>query len=90
MNTEILFELTSRALWLSVMYALPAVVVASVVGLVIALLQAVTSLQDSTISQGLKLVATALTLLALGRWMGAGILAFAEVVLQEVLPSVPR
>ncbi len=78
MNHKLLLELTSQALWLSLVAATPVIVVASAVGLLVSTIQAVTSLQDSTVSQGIKLFASVLALLVSAPWAGTLILKFAE------------
>lgn len=75
-----------KALWLLMLTAAPAVLVATVIGLVVAVLQAATQLQDQTISQSLKLGAVLLTLLVGGPWMGSQIYRFAD----EIFSVFPR
>ncbi len=82
--TAPLGELTSlaeQALVLSLAVTLPVVAVAALVGLVVAVLQAATQVQDATLAHLPRLVAVALALAALGPWMGREIAGFAARVL---------
>lgn len=56
-------------LWLS----LPPIVVASLVGILFSLVQALTQIQEQTLSFGVKLVAVGLTLYLTARWIGGEI-----------------
>ena len=72
-----LVALAQEALLLSVAVSLPAVAVAALVGLVVAVLQAATQVQDVTLAHLPRLVVVALALAIAGPWMGAQIAAFA-------------
>ncbi len=69
--------LTQSALVLAIAVSLPPLLVAAFVGLVVSGVQAVTQLQDATLSHLPRLVAVALTLVLVGPWMGGEIAAFA-------------
>jgi type III secretion HrpO family protein len=66
-----------EALLLSIAVTLPAVAVAAAVGLVVAVLQAATQIQDVTIAHLPRFLAVAAVLAVLGPWMGHQIAAFA-------------
>jgi type III secretion HrpO family protein len=70
-----------EALLLSVAVALPVVAVAAIVGLVVAVLQAATQIQDATIAHLPRFLAVAVALAVLGPWMGRQIAAFASRIL---------
>jgi len=79
-----LYELSQRAqeaLLLSVAVTLPVVAIAAVVGLVVAVLQAATQIQDYTLAHLPRMLAVAVGLAVLGPWMGRQIAAFAARVL---------
>lgn len=78
MDLDNLVQLTSRAMLLCLMVSLPVVVVAALVGLLISFLQAITSLQDQSISQAAKLVAVVLALLISAPWGASLVLGFAR------------
>ncbi len=75
-----LVELTAlgqEALWLALAISLPVVGVAALVGLVVAVLQAMTQVQDLTLGHLPRLVFVAVTLALVGPWMGAEVASFA-------------
>ena len=61
MDYDNIGRMTTTALTLCIVISLPAVLVAAVIGLLVSFVQAVTSLQDSSISHSIKLVAVAVT-----------------------------
>jgi type III secretion protein S len=78
MGYDNLLDLTSQALTMCAMLSMPAVVVSAVVGLMVSFVQAITSLQDSSISQGLKLMAVTVVVFVAAPWAGSTLLRFAE------------
>jgi len=72
-----LVALAQEALLLSVAVSLPVVGVAALVGLLVAVLQAATQVQDITLAHLPRLVLVAVALAIAGPWMGAQIAAFA-------------
>jgi flagellar biosynthetic protein FliQ len=66
-----------EALVLAIAVSLPVVAVAAAVGLVVAVLQAATQVQDPTLSHLPRLIAVALALALLAPWMGHQIATFA-------------
>jgi flagellar biosynthesis protein FliQ len=80
-------DLTLRAqeaLLLSVAVALPVVAVAAMVGLIVAVLQAATQIQDVTIAHLPRFLAVAAALAVLGPWMGREIAAFTARILLDL------
>ncbi|MFM0515325.1 type III secretion system export apparatus subunit SctS [Paraburkholderia sp. RL17-373-BIF-A] len=71
-------QLTSELLWLVLILSLPTVLVASVVGILISLVQALTQVQDQTVPFLVKLVATCLTLAMSYRWTGDALFIYTE------------
>jgi type III secretion protein S len=78
MGTEDISRVTSEALLLCLIVSLPTVLVAATVGLLIAFVQAVTSLQEQAIGQGAKMIAVLVTLLIAAPWGARTILEFAN------------
>ena len=66
----------SKAMYLVLMISMPPIIVGSVVGLLFSLFQAVTQLQEQTLSFGVKLIAVSLTILATAGWLGGLLLAY--------------
>jgi len=59
-----------HALYLVLWLSLPPIIVASVVGTLFSLFQALTQIQEQTLSFGVKLIATMVTLALTARWVG--------------------
>lgn len=78
MSPAVLLEHAQGALVLSLLVALPVLVVAAVVGLVVAAFQAASQIQDPTIAHLPRLLAVVAALVVLGPWMGAQVGTFAE------------
>ena len=69
MDTAMVVDLGRQALWMTMLISAPLLGVALVVGLVIGIFQAATSINEQTLSFIPKLVALGLTLAVLGGWM---------------------
>ena len=69
MAEDILIETLRQMLIVSLLLAAPALGVAMIVGLVVGLLQAVTSIQEQTLAFVPKLIGIILVLILLGHWM---------------------
>jgi type III secretion protein S len=82
MNIDALIGLATQGLLLCLYVSLPIVVIAAGVGLVVSFLQAVTSLQDQTLSFGVKQVAVVVALVVAAPISAAAVLRFANQVLQ--------
>lgn len=67
-----------EALLLMLAVSLPVLLVSAVVGGVVAVFQAASQLQDSTVSHLPRMLAVAAALVALGPWMAHQVAAFAE------------
>lgn len=76
MNYAASVRLSAEALMRCVVLSLPAVVVSALVGLLVSLFQTGTSLQDQSISQGLKLLIV--VVVASAPWAGATLQRFSE------------
>lgn len=60
----------ARGLMLVLLLSLPPIVVASLVGTLVSLLQALTQVQEQTLSFGFKLVAVGVTIFVTAPWLG--------------------
>lgn len=79
----------SQALLLTLWLSLPPIVVASVVGTLFALVQALTQIQEQTLSFAVKLVAVGLTIFLTARWVGGEIFNY-TVMLFDTFPKLVR
>ena len=68
MDTTIVVELGSQALWITLLVSAPLLLVALGVGLVVGIVQAATSVNEATLSFIPKLVAMSVTLAVVGGW----------------------
>lgn len=68
----------SKAMYLVLILSMPPIVVGSVVGLLFSLFQAITQLQEQTLSFGVKLIAVSLTILGTASWLGGMLLSYGE------------
>ena len=84
MGTDIIVHLTQSLLWLVLMLSLPVVVVASVVGIIVSLVQALTQIQEQTIQFLVKLVAVSIVLVATYRWTGDTLLSYATLSFNQI------
>lgn len=65
------------------------IAVASVVGIIVSLLQAMTQIQEQTLSFGIKLIAVGIALAAMAGTIGSEILTFATNIFDE-FPNIVR
>lgn len=75
--SNLLGESAISALLLAIAIGLPVLVVAALVGSLVAALQAATQIQDPTIAHLPRLLAVAATLAAMGGWMARELMQFA-------------
>jgi flagellar biosynthesis protein FliQ len=88
MEPATLVEQAQNALMLSIAVALPVLLVAAIVGLIVAAFQAASQIQDPTIAHLPRLLAVIAALVVLGPWMGSQIGTFAERML--TMPATQR
>jgi flagellar biosynthetic protein FliQ len=72
-----LVQYAREALLLAATLSLPIIGVAAVIGLLVAVFQAASQIQDPTIAHLPRLLGVVLTLVVLGPWLGHGFAAFA-------------
>lgn len=76
---------SNKAIYLVLLLSAYPIIVATVVGLVVALIQTVTQIQEQTLPFGVKLLATALCLLLMAGWMSRTIMTFYNEILIMIL-----
>jgi len=69
MAADVFLEQLRHVLWLSTLLSMPALGTALVIGLIVGLFQAITSIQEQTLSFIPKLLAIIVVFFALGGWM---------------------
>ena len=73
-----IFQLTYQALLLILILSAPPILISTTLGLMVAVFQAATQIQEQTLSFMVKLFAVILTLIFMGGWLGAQIMQFAN------------
>ncbi len=86
MPEDVLVELLRNMLYLGLVLSAPALGAALVVGLIIGLLQAVTSIQEQTLTFVPKLVAIVASFAVLGHWMLRLMMSYTT----ELISSLPK
>lgn len=84
MNEADALDIVQAAIWTVLVASAPAVIAAMLVGIGIALLQALTQVQEITLTFVPKIVAILLALVLTGPFIGAQIYSFSEVVFQRI------
>lgn len=75
-----IYQLTYQALLLILILSGPPILVSMIFGLMVAIFQAATQIQEQTLSFTVKLFAVVFTLIALGGWLGGQIINFANTI----------
>lgn len=78
MDTNSLVEFTHRGLLLALWVSLPTVCAAASIGILLAVIQATTQLQDQTAAQIFKLIVACAVLAISAHWVGLSLLNFAD------------
>ncbi len=76
MDENVLVTLMRESLYLIIKVAAPVLIVSLVVGLIISILQTVTSIQEQTLSFVPKLIAIFLAIMLLGNWIMTNVSEF--------------
>lgn len=73
-----------QALYLVLWLSLPPIIVGSIVGTLFSLFQALTQIQEQTLSFGIKLISVSITILLTARWVGGELYNFAIQVFNAI------
>ncbi|ATD01024.1 MULTISPECIES: type III secretion system export apparatus subunit SctS [Pseudoalteromonas] len=84
LSTAELIQLANEALYLTLILSLPTIVAASLVGTLTSLVQALTQIQEQTLSFVLKLIAVVVTLMITGNWMGQEISTLTDNIFKAI------
>ena len=84
MDTAMVVDLGRESLWVAVMIAAPMLGVALVVGLVIGIVQAATSINEITLSFIPKIAALVLVMIGLGSWQISIIVDFTRRIYERI------
>lgn len=83
---DAMFQIT-ESMMLVMILSMPPIIVASVVGVLVSLVQALTQIQEQTLSFAIKLIAVALTIVAMAGILGSELLNY-TLKLFDDFPSI--
>ena len=86
MTPEVAVDLFRQGLWLTALLVAVLVVPSRIVGLIVAVFQAATQINEQTLSFLPRLIVTLLTLIVLGPWMVRQLMEF----IQTSVANIPR
>ena len=78
MNQAQLLDYAQTCLLIILRLSLIPIIVATVIGIIVSLLQALTQIQEQTLGFAVKLIAISITLLAASSWMGGQMLLYTQ------------
>lgn len=78
MNQAQILDYAQMCLIIILRLSLIPITVATVIGLLVSLLQALTQIQEQTLGFAVKLIAISLTLLICASWMGSSLLLYTQ------------
>ncbi|SFM47482.1 flagellar biosynthesis protein FliQ [Thermodesulforhabdus norvegica] len=84
MTDEFIIGLGRQALEIMLMVSLPVLLVSLAVGIIISIFQAVTQIQEATITFVPKIVVTFVSLLIFGSWMISKITDFTRIIFENL------
>ena len=85
-----ILQLTQQALWFVLLLSAPPILVAAVVGMLIAFVQAATQLQEQTLQYVAKFFAIVITIFITASMLGGGLYQFGDRVFTEFAGLVRR
>lgn len=84
MNTDVVLELTTKALEIAIMISAPLLIVGLAVGVIISIFQAITQIQEQSLAFVPKILATAAVLVVGGPWMLNELIGYTEELWREI------
>jgi len=79
-----IYALTYQALILILVLSGPPILVSMVLGLIVAVFQAATQIQEQTLSFTVKLFAVIFTIITLGGWLGAEVIQYTNTIFNGI------
>ncbi|QTR51147.1 type III secretion system export apparatus subunit SctS [Candidatus Thiothrix anitrata] len=84
MNETQIIHFTAQAMELVLYLSLPAILAATIAGLIVGLFQALTSIQEQTLPHAFKLIAIMFAIAATVRWLGPELLLFTQNAFDQI------
>jgi type III secretion protein S len=79
-----IYQLSYQALLLILILSGPPILISMVLGLLVAIFQAATQIQEQTLSFTVKLFAVIFTVIGLGGWLGAQVMQYTNTILNAI------
>lgn len=79
-----IYSLSYQALILILLLSGPPIIISTVLGLIVAVFQAATQIQEQTLSFTVKLFAVIFTVIFLGGWLGATVLQYTNTIFNAI------
>lgn len=79
-----IYQFTYQALLLILLLSGPPIIISMILGLLVAIFQAATQIQEQTLSFTIKLFAVILSIILLGGWLGAQIVQYTQTILHTI------
>lgn len=84
MFTNELYTYSYQALILILLLSGPPIIISTVLGLMVAIFQAATQIQEQTLSFTVKLFAVVFTVILLGGWLGSTVMQFTQTIFSAI------
>ena len=84
MNHAQLLDYAQTCLIIILRLSLIPIIVATVIGIIVSLLQALTQIQEQTLGFAVKLITISITLLAASSWMGSQLLLYTQNIFKNI------
>ena len=78
MDQSVIVELSSKAMSMVLLLSLPYILLATFVGLGVSLLQALTQIQEQTLSFAVRLICITLCIMMTAHWMGTELVRYTD------------
>jgi len=78
-----------QGLWMVIAMSAPPLIIATIFGVVVSLVQAITSIQDQSLPYVVKLLVVSISLAMMGRWFGSELMQMTNMAF-TLIPSVGR
>lgn len=79
-----IYTLSYQALILILILSGPPIIISTVLGLIVAIFQAATQIQEQTLSFTVKLFAVVFTIIFLGGWLGSMVLQYTNTIFSAI------
>ena len=89
MDQAYILDITGQCLILVLLLSMPPIIVATVVGVLVSLIQALTQVQEQTLGFAVKLIVVTVVLLLTAPWTGAEMYKFTEHIF-TIFPTIGR